>query len=124
MINKLKGILATTAIVIAAFYVWGLLAHNNPNPMGALMTGGIAGIISGAAIAFIRNGAAPRLVGMCTMLVLWGIVAALMISSFGTSGLDVTKVLITTMAMAAIGALGGQSYKFISAKSSDESIGD
>lgn len=124
MINKLKGILASTAVVIAAFYIWGLLGNQTVDPSPAIMIGGVLGAICGAAIAFIKDGTAPVAVGVGAMLVVWGVVAALLIGTFGTEGLDLVKALVTTLVVAAIGGASGQAYKVATANSAPGSIGD
>lgn len=124
MSNKMKGILACTAAVIASFYIWGLLGAGTINPIPALMTGGIAGIACGAAIAFIRNGTAPLAVGVGAMIVFWGIVSAVLIQAFGVGGLDVSRFIITSLIIVGVGAVGGQSYKLAAKPAAAKFIGD
>lgn len=124
MSSKIKGILACTAAVVASFYIWGLLGAGTTDPIPALMTGGVAGIMCGAAIAFIRNGTAPLAVGVGAMIVLWGIVSAVLIQAFGAGGLDVSRFIITSLIIVGVGAVGGQSYKLAAKPAAAKFIGD
>ncbi len=124
MSNKIKGILACAAAMILTVYIGGLLGNGTISPIPALMLGGAAGIICGAAIAIIRQGSAPLAVGIGTMAVLWTVVSVVMIQAFGTSGLDLSRFIITTLAVIATGAIGGQSYKFATKPAPAKFIGD
>jgi len=124
MSSKIKGILACIAATVLSFYAWGVLSQGSVDPTPALMTGGIAGILCGAAIAFIAQGTKPLAVGVGSMLFLYGVVSAILIQAFGTGGLDVGKLLLSAIIIAGIGAIGGTSYKFAAKPEATKFIGD
>ncbi len=90
MSSKIKGILACAVAMILTVYVGGLLGMGTISPIPALMVGGAAGIICGAAIAIIRQGSAPLAVGIGTMAVLWTVVSVVIFICGVMVGITIT----------------------------------
>lgn len=112
MSPKLKGAALCIFATMVGFVVWNLVIGVTPALMGVLIVGGGTGLISALAITFIRGGQAPIPVGIATMCALWLAFVLVMLDGFGTSGLDVTRLVVGTVMIASIGALQGFAYKF------------
>lgn len=124
MSSKIKGTLACTVVVIAGFYVWGLVAMGTTDPIASVMVGGFSGLLSSLAIAVFAQGKKPLVAGAAAMTFLYAVVAAVLIQSFGTDGLDIVRVIVTGALMAGIGVAGGASYKFATRPAASKDIGD
>lgn len=112
MINKIKGILVCTFVIIAAFYVWGDIGMDaSSNQTGWVISGGFCGLFSSFVIARSGN---PLIVGAAAMTFLYAVLLAILIQCFGFASLNIVHVLEAGALFAGIGVAGGAGYKFAS----------
>ena len=115
MINKIKGILVCTFVIIAAFYVWGDIGMDaSPNQTGWVISGGFCGLFSSFVIAVIARSGNPLIVGAAAMTFLYAVLLAILIQGFGFASLNIVHVLEAGALFAGIGVAGGAGYKFAS----------